>query len=124
MISRVSFLSLLLMISSCSVDPKETETNEAEEVLNSTPTEPVYEIITTELLEKGFGYQILKDGKLIIDQQQIPAVQGNQYFSSEDAARRTGELALKKIKDQLFPPTISIEELDSLGVLQNISEMN
>ena len=117
MITRCAFLFLLLIALSCSDNPETSDLENIEETLNSTQTEPVYEIITTELPEKGFGYQILKDGKLIIDQQQIPAVQGNQFFFSEEAARKTGELALKKIKDQMFPPTISIEELDSLEVL-------
>lgn len=117
MIIRFAFFFIFLIALSCSNDSDNSDSNNTEETINATPTEPVYEIITTELPDKGFGYQILKDGKLIIDQQQIPAVQGNQYFSSEEAARRTGELALKKIKDQMFPPTISTEELDSLGVL-------
>ncbi|MCE2713513.1 MAG: DUF4907 domain-containing protein [Cryomorphaceae bacterium] len=108
---------LLLLISGCSENRTKSVHLESEEKINQHPTEPVYELISTELPGNGFGYQILKDGQLMIEQQQIPAIQGIRYFSSEADALKTGELALKKIKDHLFPPTISVEELDSLGVL-------
>ena len=114
---KKSAFIFLLLIAACSGKPNDNASVIPNEEVNTKSTEPVYQIITTELPDKGYGYQILKDGKLIIDQQQIPAVQGNQYFTSEEDAKRTGELALKKIKEQMFPPTISIEELDSLGVL-------
>lgn len=92
--------------------------NPQSEEINTKSTEPVYEVLAVEVTGSGWGYQILRDGKLIIDQQQIPAIQGNQSFSTEEDAHKTGELALKKIKGQNFPPTISIQELDSLGVLK------
>jgi hypothetical protein len=113
---RLAFVFLILL-TACTGSKNESTKDDQDEMVNSLPTEPVYQVITTELPDKGYGYQILKDGKLIIDQQQIPAVQGNQYFSSEENAKKTGELALKKIRNQMFPPTISVEELDSLGVL-------
>lgn len=114
---RTAIFLLLILLTSCSDISNEKISSETTDTENSRSTEPVYEIITTEIPDKGFGYQILKDGKLIIDQQQIPAIQGNRCFASENDAKRTGELALKKIKDQMFPPTISTEELDSLGIL-------
>lgn len=85
--------------------------------LNKKSAEPVYSIITTEKSGLGWGYQILKDGKLMINQENIPAIQGNKGFSNKEEAEKTAEFMLSKIKNGVFPPTISIEELDSLQVL-------
>ena len=76
-----------------------------------------YEVVTQEIRPNEFAYQILKDGKMIINQMNIPAVQGNKGFPSKETALKTGELMLNKIKKGVFPPTISKEELDSLGVI-------
>jgi hypothetical protein len=113
-------LTLLIFATfSCSNNQEiEKEQPEQTEDINTKSTEPVFEVITTEIPGSGWGYQILKDGKMIIDQQQIPAIQGNKRFSTEEDALKTGNLAMKKIKGQNFPPTISIQELDSLKILR------
>ena len=64
-----------------------------------------------------WGYQLLKDGKLMIDQKNIPAIQGNRGFSTKEKAEVMGSFILQKVKNGGFPPTVSIEEMDSLGVL-------
>jgi hypothetical protein len=66
---------------------------------------------------KGWGYDINVDGKIYIHQPNIPAVMGNMGFSSEEKARKTGEFVINKIKNNIIPPSITPEELDSLGVL-------
>jgi hypothetical protein len=48
----------------------------------------------------------------------MPAVEGILGFSDESKAIKTAELMIYKLKNGVFPPTISIEELDSLGVLK------
>lgn len=115
---KLLFAAILMTLISCSENKKNIDEELPSEEINTKSTEPVYQVIAVEISESGWGYQILKDGKLIIDQEQIPAIQGNQYFKSEEDALKTGELALKKIKGQIFPPTISIRELDSLGILK------
>ncbi|MES2730139.1 MAG: DUF4907 domain-containing protein [Bacteroidota bacterium] len=65
----------------------------------------------------GWGYTVNVNGKRYLYQATIPAVGGNKAFSSADKARKTGQLAAYKVKVQHTDPTISIEELDSLGVL-------
>ena len=67
---------------------------------------------------KGWGYDIYVDNKLFVHQPYIPAVTGLQGFKSESDAKKTGELILYKIKNQVIPPSISIHELDSLGILE------
>ena len=66
---------------------------------------------------RGWGYDILIDGKIYIHQPNVPAIIGNNGFSSEEKAMLTGEFVISKIKNNIFPPAVTPEELDSLGVL-------
>ena len=66
----------------------------------------------------GFGYDIYINGsdKPYVHQPNIPAVSGNKGFSTEDDARHTAELMVYKIKHNIMPPSVSVKELDSLGI--------
>lgn len=64
----------------------------------------------------GFGYLIRVDGQLYIFQPTIPAISGNRGFASLEDARRTGEFVAHKIRNNIMPPAVSVEELDSLGI--------
>jgi hypothetical protein len=66
---------------------------------------------------QGWGYDILLNGQPHIHQPHIPAVSGNQGFKDEAAARKAANLIVWKMKHNIMPPSISAEELDSLGVL-------
>ncbi|MBL0339616.1 MAG: DUF4907 domain-containing protein [Bacteroidetes bacterium] len=66
---------------------------------------------------KGWGYDVLVDGKIYIHQPNIPAIMGNSGFGSEEKAKKTGDFILNKIKNNIIPPSVTPEELDSLGVL-------
>ena len=67
--------------------------------------------------ENGWGYDIYIDGKKFVHQTQIPAKQGNSGFSSEAKAHKTALLVCEKIMMNFMPPTVTMEELDSLDVL-------
>ena len=73
--------------------------------------------IKTKTGEQGYGYDVLKNGTVYIHQPIIPAVAGNQGFSSESHAQKTAEFVVYKIAHNIIPPSVSYEELDSLGVL-------
>lgn len=64
----------------------------------------------------GWGYDIYIEGKRNIHQPILPGVPGNQHFSSEKDATITGTFAVNKMKQTGGLPTITIKELDSLGV--------
>lgn len=66
---------------------------------------------------KGWGYDILADGSIYIHQPNVPAIMGNSGFSSEEKARKAGEFVISKIQNNIIPPSVTPEELDSLGVL-------
>ncbi|MCY7410865.1 MAG: DUF4907 domain-containing protein [Chitinophagales bacterium] len=67
----------------------------------------------------GFGYDIYTDGKLSIHQPNIPAVSGNSGFKNEADAKRTGDFIAYKISHGIMPPSVTPEELDSLGVIRH-----
>ena len=42
---------------------------------------------------------------------------GNAGFSSEEKAAKAGSFIVYKIRNNILPPSVTPEELDSLGVL-------
>ncbi len=62
------------------------------------------------------GYQVFKDGKLLIEQPGVPGVSGNTGFASAEEAEKVAGLVLHKLEAGVFPPTVSPSELDSLGI--------
>lgn len=66
--------------------------------------------------EKGWGYELYVDGKRTISQPIIPAVPGNDAFATEEDAKKIGELARQRMQSTGSFPTISIHDLDSLGI--------
>ena len=65
-----------------------------------------------------FGYDILLYGKPLVHQPSIPGLPGNDGFTTKERAQKVAELVLKKIRNNEMPPTVTIEELNSLGVLK------
>lgn len=63
----------------------------------------------------GYGYQILKEHKILINQPFIPAIQGEKTFKNEKDAQKTADLVVRKI-DKYSLPKISIHELDSMKI--------
>ena len=133
---RYSFY-LILILASCNKKSNDetvaSETTATEEIANSAPqTNSTNEVTppmptassdvqikvfnNTSEHPSGYGYDILMDGRLYIHQTNIPAIPGNKGFTSEDDALKTGELMAFKIRNNIMPPSITIEELDSLGV--------
>ena len=101
-------------------DPNDTiQHSEVIEVVGDTSSVDVYhsETFTTEGIS-GWGYRIMLNGDLYINQPHIPAVQGNKGFSNPVFAKKTADFAILKIQQGFSPPTITVEELDSLGVLK------
>jgi len=66
-----------------------------------------------------YGYNILVNGKTVIHQLHMPALPGTKGFGTEEATRRVAAFVILKIRNGIFPPSISIKDLDSLGVLAN-----
>jgi hypothetical protein len=72
--------------------------------------------IVTNAGDNRFGYYILADGNILIDQKTIPAVPGNKGFISEAEAKRTADFAIKKLKQGEMPPTLTEKDLKKLKI--------
>jgi hypothetical protein len=66
----------------------------------------------------GWGYNIITDGKVRIKQEYMPAVPGKKGFKSASDAMLVGNLAVKKMMLGQWP-TITVRELDSMGVYKD-----
>lgn len=109
------FLPLIFLFMACSGEVEKEEEikpvyQENEDVMGSGVTMELIEV------EGGYGYRILMDGKPYITQPHIPAVQGNRPFQSEDEAASVAALVIEKIEEGIIPPSITIPELEELGV--------
>jgi len=116
-------LLALLMTFSCG-DAKETAADAG--ALHDSVAAPyshsyylkTFEVTDSSGIAQGWGYDIYVDSTRTIHQPNIPAVSGISAFKTEEDANRTGNYAIgKMIKSGSFP-TLSIPELDSLGVLK------
>ena len=119
----IVLIILVLVFVSCEdAIPKESPNNEGV-TLTDKPVEAekgeknssVYEVRTVENAS-GWGYEVWKDGAMVIKQEHIPAVQGIRAFSSQEQAQKAAEIIKAKLDQGIFPPTMSMAELQSIGV--------
>ena len=68
-------------------------------------------------LETGWGYDIYINDKRKLHQPHIPAINDLRGFRTEEEAEKVALLAIHKIKTASFPPVVTIQELDSLGII-------
>jgi hypothetical protein len=66
--------------------------------------------------EDRWGYKIFIDGQLSINQDIIPDVDGYHYFKTAKEAESVALLVINRLEHNIFPPSVSKHELDSLGV--------
>ena len=67
--------------------------------------------------KSGFGYNVLIDNKIFVHQPSIPSMSGNKTFDTKEKAELVANLVAMKLKNNIMPPSISKEELDSLQIL-------
>ena len=76
-----------------------------------------YKAVSTFDQELGCGYQVLNNDKPYINQPHIPAIEGMKGFENEQDALKTAEFVIYKLQNNIVPPSLSTEELDSLGIV-------
>ena len=111
-----------IIILSCQQAPKTTVYNSTKQKAKTNDTSALqvnqYTYNTTFSPDLGWGYQILNNGNLYINQPHIPAIPGKEGFTDEAKAIKTALFIINKLENNIFPPTISVDELDSLKVLK------
>lgn len=108
---------LLIACNSNKQNQKEQSGATADSTTKGTIIENSYSVKTF-MVGNYWGYGIYKNNQLFIHQPNIPAIEGNQGFSSEQKAMITATLTIQKLKNGIMPPTLSIQELDSLNVIE------
>ncbi|MFZ4400515.1 MAG: DUF4907 domain-containing protein [Bacteroidales bacterium] len=103
-IQKSSLLFLIIILISC------THRNDKAIILNK----DIYLIKTFKTDSLAWGYDIYKNGKITIHQPNIPAIEGNITFKSKEDAYKTAELVVIKLKNNIFPPSLSKEEVENV----------
>ena len=92
----------------------------AQKKQQATATQNISPKLTYTIINRAdntFGYDIYSDGKLKIHQPSVPAMPGNKGFTTNAAAEKVAQLAIKKMKTGESLPTISPEELKKLKAI-------
>jgi hypothetical protein len=63
-----------------------------------------------------FGYEILADGKLYVRQTNVPGRAGQNGCATEKQASDLAMLVIGKVRSGIVPPTVSADDLRSLGL--------
>lgn len=77
--------------------------------------------ITTRVIPSAnntFGYDILLYGRPLLHQPNIPGLPGNEGFTTEGKAQTVADFVVRKIRSNEMPPTVTIEDLNTMGVLK------
>jgi len=64
-----------------------------------------------------FGYDVYLHDAVLIHQPSRPGLPGNAGFATENDAMKVAKLVIKKIRNNEMPPTVTMQELQELGVL-------
>ena len=65
-----------------------------------------------------FGYDILIYGRPLVHQPNIPGLPGNEGFTTKERAQTVAEFVVQKIRNNEMPPTVTMEDLNTTGVLK------
>ncbi len=119
---KVKF-SLFSLIFSVSVVAQKIDTTKtiqqdllSEKFKTELSTNKGYNAIPYQVDADGFGFVILFDNKIIIDQPFVPGVEGFVRFKNQGQAQKIGNQMTKKLVSKIFPPHITSRELDSLNI--------
>lgn len=118
------FAATLIFFASCGGEKTETSTETPPQPTTYNPYSKsviTHQIFRVDSVDnsgvRGWGYNIMVDGKIYIHQPTVPAIMGNNGFSSEQKAAKAAEFVIYKIRNNVIPPSVTPEELDSLEVL-------
>lgn len=120
--STLTIITIVAILSSCQQGARENQETDSKPDISvkemPSPKSVTIKTFANDSLLSGFGYDIYMDSatKPTVHQPNIPAVAGNRGFATEEEARKIGEYVGNKIKNNIMPPSVTTQELDSLGV--------
>jgi|GEM_PF-862599 len=80
-------------------------------------TNSEYSIRTFINIDSSWGYDIYKEGKLFVHQPHKPSVSGCFGFNNEKSALLVAGLVVNKIRENIIPPSVNPNEIDSICAL-------
>ncbi|MEI7803479.1 MAG: DUF4907 domain-containing protein [Bacteroidota bacterium] len=115
---RILWSVMLVLSYSCNSSDPDSKQISSSDSISTQKIATTYRVFMNDSTNKskGYGYEI--NGGMHILQKSIPAVNGNQLFQMEDDAGKVAALVCSKIQNNQLP-TITMHELDSLGVTVN-----
>lgn len=108
-------ICLVLFVSCQQAPPREKEKKDHHTTTPQQKNGTIYQITTTRN-EHGWGYQIRQNQKLLLDQPTVPGRPGIQGFQNQEDAQKVAELVVSKLKANIFPPTVSEDDLKNLNI--------
>ena len=102
-----------MLLAACSADESADTQHSAK---HRVTTQHVQYECKTIRVEGGWGYEIYADENVYVRQEHIPAISGIHPFASEEDAWKVGDMAIQKIVQGVVPPTVSIEEMITIGI--------
>jgi hypothetical protein len=112
---------LLLLVVACHTGLSLSTANHTTQGVKQAKNPYTLADITTKIIpsvNNTFGYDILLYGRPFVHQPNIPGLPGNEGFATQERAQAVADLVKKKIRDNEMPPTVTIEELNTMGVLK------
>lgn len=118
MIVKSSYLLLICFVLIASTGCRNSSNNDQEPsaVRPLSADDLVTEVKTFPVESGGWGYDISVNQEPYIHQPNIPAINGNIPFKTEEDALKVAALVEQKIKGNIMPPGITVEELQLLGI--------
>lgn len=128
----ITYLLLFMVVSgfsqkACLPPGMEQSREEHHTAGNTGEREITYRVFENDSLQNsvsGWGYEVLMDNRPYIHQEHIPSIPGNMGFATKEDAEKTAQLVIKKIEKGIMPPSITPQELDSLGIVTKIVSSN
>lgn len=104
----------LFALTGCGSDEQSTATEKSASANTAASGRFYYTVIQ---VDGGWGYDLYIDSTMYIHQVHIPAVNGLVPFTSESDAAQVAEIAVKKMEEGVVPPTITMDELNAVGIV-------
>lgn len=120
MSGRVSLYMFAMLFSFASCTENSTRVNtgskDSLEVASDDTSSQVseYSAQVVRNLDGSFGYIIEQNQTPIIHQDVIPSLPGNKGFADSLHALRIAHLVIYKLKNELFPPSVTREEINNI----------
>ncbi|MFI5171870.1 MAG: DUF4907 domain-containing protein [Chitinophagales bacterium] len=114
---------LLFLLSGGACKNSNTENSSTTETQTETAADPTVDEaiknieVKTFAIDNGWGYDIYVNNEKYIHQEHIPAINGLHVFKTKEDAIKVGNLMADKIRNKIIPPTITIDELNALGIV-------